>query len=1234
MASYNSFLQWNLQSYRSKFEELKCLLNIHTPICVCLQETMIGENQTTYPPSQYTLVKSRPVRQDGHERGAAILVHRRFNHEEIPLQTHLQASAVTIYLDRKYTICSLYLPHHPIEQIELENLIQQLPTPFMLLGDLNARSNLWGCPTTDVRGRKIENILYNQAISVLNDGRPTHYHVQTGSYSTIDLSICSSDIFDDLNYEVLDSTFSSDHFPIKISWNDPPLLVSTVPRYKTELGRWREFERLTEVGAVDASMDVEQLLQHIQSTIISAADQTIPRTSGNYQKPPVPWMNNICKAAKRDRNRAERALRRNFSIENKIRYNRAKAFCRYTMKQQRLISFQNYVQSINQRTTLHQVWKKVRKIEGKFSPNPTPVVQDQNGQLHSAPEEVANLFAEHFANISSPTNYTPEFQHYKGQQESRHLNFNTRERLDYNEPISMQELKSALSSTLESSPGEDQITYSMIKHAHPTLLEHLLHLYNKIFLEHVFPAAWLIAIIIAILKPAKNHKILNNYRPISLIDVPCKLLEKIINNRLIWVLETQGFIAPDQSGFRKNRSTSDHLVRLETDLRAALNQRLHTIAIFFDLQKAYDTAWRYGVLRALYDFGIRGSLPIYLSNFLSNRSLKVRVSSAYSRTVPVLEGIPQGSVLSCTCFLIAINSITANIPRSVRSLLYVDDLTIYASGSTTNTIERQLQLALNSLQQWSAKTGFQFSVVKTEAMHVCRKHGCPKLAPNLTLNNQPIKCSDSIKFLGLILDNTLSWKPQINALKAKCNKGLNLLKKLAHTKWGSDAPTMVRLYIMLIKPQLEYGIEAFISAADSYLKTINTIQNSALRISTGAFRSTPITSLHALTSVPPRNYASHFKQLNLYLRFVVNPTHPLHEAIIDQEDLDEMAIVDQTPPKSFLSRAHVLHLLYSLDTSRILLETFPTHPPWKINCISTCLQICQYNKRDTPDHTLKGAFNDHLMTHHGSYHIYTDGSKTADGVGCACYSATWTDKSRLPDMASIFTAELMAIRQAITYSENNLHQNKITIFSDSKSAIQSISSRSPNPIVINIQDLIIPSTKQYTFCWVPSHVGVIGNEHADSLARNSIDTLDRTPYSLPRSDIRHNLKRLIRKAWQDSWTNERNNKLREILPTIPPKYIDNHPRSWSVKMFRLKTGHTNLSHSYLMSGSEPPYCEDCIVPLTLKHVLTECPSHAQHRLLFGCPGPPTMLDIFKSDNCKVGGPLYQFLHRINIFDSI
>ena len=154
--------------------------------------------------------------------------------------------------------------------------------------------------------------------------------------------------------------------------------------------------------------------------------------------------------------------------------------------------------------------------------------------------------------------------------------------------------------------------------------------FNDIWETGNVPKSWKEATIIPIPKAGKDNTNPKNYRPIALTSCICKTLERMTNERLVWYLETNNIITEFQSGFRHQRSTNDHLVRLETFVHEAFITKEHLVAVFFDLEKAYDTTWKYGIMNDLHEIGLKGRLPIFVKNFLSNRELKVRVCSTLS----------------------------------------------------------------------------------------------------------------------------------------------------------------------------------------------------------------------------------------------------------------------------------------------------------------------------------------------------------------------------------------------------------------------------------------------------------------------------------------------------------------------------------------------------------------------------------------------------------------------------
>lgn len=240
------------------------------------------------------------------------------------------------------------------------------------------------------------------------------------------------------------------------------------------------------------------------------------------------------------------------------------------------------------------------------------------------------------------------------------------------------------------------------------------------------------------------------------------------------------------------------------------------VAKFFNLEKAYDTAWRYGILLDLFKAGLRGNMPIFISNFLTNRSFRVKLRSVFSSQFGQEAGVPQGSMLSVTLFGLRINEIVNSIRPGTEASLYVDDFVTCARSRQMRSIERQLQLNLNNLQKWSDENGFRFSQTKTVCVHFCNKRRIHP-DPLLLLNSQPIPVVKETKFLGVIFDHKMSFIPHLKNLRAKCTKAMNLLKVLSHRDWGGNRCTLLTLYRSLIRSKLDYGCVVYGSARNSYL---------------------------------------------------------------------------------------------------------------------------------------------------------------------------------------------------------------------------------------------------------------------------------------------------------------------------------------------------------------------------------------------------------------------------------
>ena len=194
----------------------------------------------------------------------------------------------------------------------------------------------------------------------------------------------------------------------------------------------------------------------------------------------------------------------------------------------------------------------------------------------------------------------------------------------------------------------------MLKHLPPKGLDSLLVFYNKIWQQGYFPEKWLESTIIPISKPGKHPTNSSNYRPISLAGVLCKVMERIVNVRLLNFLDQKGALSTLQCGGWAKRTTVDHLLSQEATVRKTQANSAQVVSILFDMEKAYKVTWRHGIRMDIHEDGIEGRMLEIIQNFLKPRSFKVKATKILSDTEVQTEGIPQGSVVRPTFFILKI----------------------------------------------------------------------------------------------------------------------------------------------------------------------------------------------------------------------------------------------------------------------------------------------------------------------------------------------------------------------------------------------------------------------------------------------------------------------------------------------------------------------------------------------------------------------------------------------------
>lgn len=407
-----------------------------------------------------------------------------------------------------------------------------------------------------------------------------------------------------------------------------------------------------------------------------------------------------------------------------------------------------------------------------------------------------------------------------------------------------------------SSPGPDGISTKLLKLTKYVSGVLLARLFQQSLSSGEIPDDWKLAHVIPIFKSGDKNSF-NNYRPISLTCVACKLMEHILSSQIMTHLSSNNLIFPNQHGFQREHSCETQLFEIIHDLHVSVHSLRPVDAVFIDFAKAFDRVPHNRLIYKLGTININELVIEWIASFLSNRSQSVVINKHVSSPIPVKSGVPQGSVLGPVLFLLYINDLPANIQSTIR--LFADDCVIYRPISTPLDV-CVLQRDLEIISQWCITWLMQINITKTKSVTFTTKLNVDRHA--YAIGENQIEKVTSIKYLGVHLSSNLSWNLHTEHIISKASKTLGFLKR---SLFQANKATKLLAYTSLVRSQLEYASIIWHPHQMYLTNNIESLQNKAARfIAKDYSRYSSVTNIKHSLNLSPLHCRRYISRMSFF----------------------------------------------------------------------------------------------------------------------------------------------------------------------------------------------------------------------------------------------------------------------------------------------------------------------------------------------------------------------------------
>lgn len=830
---------WNANGMMNKTHDLDQYIKKEKPGWILITETHLRNERK--PPK---IMNYRTIHKNRRERGGgvAMYIHETINFQEIEVRTQ-NVEAIAAKCGDIVICCCYNKPSLNLDPDELEEIFAH--QRILVAGDFNAKHQAWGNTTTNTSGRTLLRYTNDNGLTINAPDEATHIPSNAGTESTIDIIVTKNTPV--TKVEAINE-LSSDHLPVtfemrcQLDYEERERKAG----YNYTAAKWKEYrrsinEKLQMTREFQSEADINNKVIQITKIINEAAEEHVPKTKQNEQNIPQEIQEII-----KYRNRTRRQFQRHRTQEYQERLRELNAEINtriWSYKEEQWHQRINKIQNRRQ-----NVWKLIKNR--KRGPNEIPTLK-LNGREYTTTDEKINLIAQQYVETTQMTLNLSDITTRRLVERTCNNIRNASQNTPNEEQTSPREIKGIINKMRpHKAPGDDNIQPILLKNLPKKMTVQLYYIYKECMNKQTFPEAWKNARIIPLKKPGKKKDQPSSYRPISLLPVLGKILERIIHNRLQKHLEENKTIIPEQFAFGKAKNAELQAARVVNEAKENFNKNKYTSFTTLDIEKAYDTVWRDGLSYKLEAINTPMYIQKLVISYIKDRTVQVTHKSKVSTKVTTAAGLPQGSVISPTLFNIFINDIPKN--DQTQLALFADDTAVMASSTKEGKCREYAQRHLEEITEYFKKWKLQINAEKTKTITFSQKRTFTQPDTKIKISDTDIQESEKVKYLGIILDRKLLFKEHIKDTKGKAYAVKSIISPYLNKTNPLSQNLKVQLYKAYVRSVIMYGAPIWSSTAKTNRKPLTVVENNCLRQIAGKTRNEISNEeLHAQTKIEP-----------------------------------------------------------------------------------------------------------------------------------------------------------------------------------------------------------------------------------------------------------------------------------------------------------------------------------------------------------------------------------------------